>query len=276
MRRIALPLVALVLAAPLLAGCESTFDKAARARAEAGEVAQVTAADIAEMQGVTADVEGLLTSPDGMTAAVVVRITTAAGTAILWPQIEIEVLDASGAVIGTNNIPGALPVLIHVPSAPGGAESVYVNDQIMVSGTPASARAIIDGAPFAGELPKPLEATEPTIVADPEIGDAWTTTVTNTTGVRQEQVIVQLVVRKDGKVVGAGTAQVQGGLDPGATADVTGYFVGSSDGELTVLVPPSNATGGEGAPAGDGTAGGGATSGSDTGATAPAATLQIG
>lgn len=283
MRRAALALAAVALAAPIIAGCESTFDKAERARAEAGTVEQVTSADITQMTGATAEVEGVVASADGLTAAVVVKITTEAGTTLLWPQIQIDVLDASGTVIGTNNIPGALPVLIHVPSAPGGAVTTYVNDQILISGTPASARVVLDGAPFGGDLPGALEATPPQVTADPTFGDSWTSTITNTSGVRQEQVIVQVVVRKGGKVVGAGTAQIQGGLDPGAKADVTGYFIGSSDGDLEISVPPSNAADGAGAPAGDGAGGEGATGApastagdTGTGPAAPEATLQIG
>ena len=276
MRYAALPLLLAGLLA--LTGCESTFDKAERAREAAGTIEQVTSADITQAAGITAEAEGVIASSDGFTAAVVVKITTQPGAALLWPQIQIDVLDASGQVIGTNNIPGALPTLIHVPSAPAGATSMYVNDQILISGVPASAKVVIDGQPYAGELPKPLEATAPTIVDDPSLGKAWTTTVTNTTGVRQEEVIVQVAVRKNGKVVGAGTALIQGGLDPGAKADVTGYFIGSADGDLEITVPASNAADGQGAPA-EGAPQPAATTTAPTstgGVTAPANTLQIG
>ena len=105
MRYAALPLLLAGLLA--LTGCESTFDKAERARAEAGTITQVTAADITQAAGVTAEAEGVVASEDGLTAAVVVKITADKGTALLWPSIQIDVLDASGQVIGTNNIPGA-------------------------------------------------------------------------------------------------------------------------------------------------------------------------
>ncbi len=51
------------------------------------------------------------------------------------------------------------------------------------------------------------------------------------------------------RVVAAGTAVVEG-LDPGQSAEFTGFFVGDpAGGELEVIVPPSNWVGAEGAPA---------------------------
>ena len=62
----------------------------------------------------------------------------------------------------------------------------------------------------------------------------------NTSPVRQEQLIVQAIVRQGGEIVAAGTAIVER-LEPGATADFTGFFVGDpTGGELEVVVPPSN------------------------------------
>jgi hypothetical protein len=281
MRALAL-LLALALGAAVLTGCESTFDKAARARAAAGDIEQVTAVDMQKMAGVTAEPLAVIPSADGLTAAVVVKVTAAAGTSVLWAPIEVKVLDAAGKEIGTNNIPGALPILIHLPSAAGGATAYYVNDQILVSGTPASATALVAGEPFAGKLLGDLQTTPVQVTADPSFGDTWTTTVTNSTNVRQEQIVVQVIVRDGDKIVGAGTANVEG-LDPGASADVTGYFIGSSKGKIELFAPSSNAAGGAGAPSA--TAAGGATTDAGTSSVAPAdssssevptMTLQVG
>ncbi len=280
MRALAL-LLALAFGAAVLTGCESTFDKAARARAEAGDVAQVTAVDMQQMNGVTAEPLAVIPSADGTTAAVVVKVTAAAGTSVLWAPIEVKVLDAAGKEIGTNNIPGALPILIHLPSAAGGSVAYYVNDQILISGKPASATALVAGKPFTGKLLGDLQTTPVKVTPDPSFGDTWTTTVTNSTDVRQEQIVVQVIVRDGDTIVGAGTANVDG-LDPGATADVTGYFIGSSKGEIELFAPASNAAGGAGAP-GPAAAGGGSTAGSsgsstpaDTSSEVPTMTLQVG
>lgn len=281
MRAIVL-ILALALGTALLTGCESTFDKAARARAEAGDIAQVESVDMTQMNGITAEPLAVIPSADGTTAAVVVKITADPGTSVLWAPIEVKVLDAAGKEVGTNNIPGALPILIHLSSAEGGKTAYYVNDQILLSGPPASAQVIVGGKAFAGTLLGDLETTPVQVTADPSFGDTWTTTVTNTTSVRQEQVIVQVIVRDGDTIVGAGTANIEG-LEPGASADVTGYFIGSSKGEIELFAPSSNADGGAGAPApgaADGATTGADTSGVDpagtTSADVPTMTLQIG
>jgi hypothetical protein len=275
-------LLCLVLGAAVLTGCESTFDKAARARAEAGDVEQVESVNMTQMNGITAEPLAIIPSADGTTAVVVVKVTAEKGTSVLWAPIEVKVLDAAGTEIGTNNIPGALPILIHLSSAEGGKTAYYVNDQILLSGKPASAKVVIGGKPFAGKLLGDLKTTPVQVTADPSFGDTWTTTVTNTTAVRQEQIIVQVIVRDGDKIVGAGTANVEG-LEPGASADVTGYFIGSSKGDVELFAPSSNADGGAGAPSPD--AAGGATTGASSGggdtagstsADVPTMTLQVG
>lgn len=277
MRVLAL-LLALTLGTAVLTGCESTFDKAEKAREAAGTVAQVDAMSMTQLPGVSAETEAILPSSDGMTTAVVFKITAKdPGKYVLWAPIEVKLLDAAGKEVGTNNIPGAIPLLVHLPSIDGGSSAVYVNDQILTSGKAATAKVTVGGAFVPGKGPGLLQTTPPKLVKDPNLGDSWTTTVTNTTSVRQQAIIVQAIVTKDGKVVGAGTANVDG-LDPGASADVTGYFIGSSSGTLSVTAPASNAADGSGAP-GSETAGGGAASTAPAGDTSsvstPTMTLQI-
>ena len=74
--RLLVVFVALALGTALLAGCESTFDKAARARAEAGDIAQVTAVDMQEMNGVTAEPLAEAILAPIVSAAVVMKSTT--------------------------------------------------------------------------------------------------------------------------------------------------------------------------------------------------------
>jgi hypothetical protein len=248
MRAIAL-LLSLALGLTVLTGCESTFDQAARARKAAGKIAKVDAMSMQQLQGVTAKTLAIIPSADGMTAAVVVQVDAAQkGQSVIWAPIEVKLLDAAGKDVGTNNIPGALPILVHLPSVEGGASAVYVNDQILLSGKPASATVIVGGAFTPGPGLGLLKTSPVKVVPDPNLGTSWTTTVSNTTSVRQESVVVQAVVTSNGRVVGAGTANIDG-LDPGASADVTGYFIGSDKGDVTVTAPASNGPGGIGAPA---------------------------
>lgn len=257
-RLLALPLVAL--AALALTGCESSFDKAAEIRANQGEVAQAESIEVEQAAGVEAETLAVIPSADGLMAAVVIRITaTGAGGALLWAPIEVRLLGADGSEVGTNNVPGADPTLVHLPSLLDGGETLYVNDQIAVTGEPATAEVVIGGAPVAAEVAAGLEIANATITEDPSFGTTWTATVTNQTPVRQEQVIVQALLRDGDAVVGAGISIVAG-LDPGASAEVTGFFTGGQTGELEVFAPASNAEDGQGAPAP-------AAAGADTGAT---------
>ena len=275
MRVIAL-ILSLALGTALLSGCESTFDKAARARKAAGKVAQVDAMNMTQMQGVTAKVLAIIPSADGMTAAVVVQVDAAnKGQSVIWAPIEVKLLDAAGKDVGTNNIPGALPILVHLPSVEGGASALYVNDQILLSGTPASATVIVGGAYTPGPGLGLLKTSPVKVVPDPDLGTSWTTTVTNNTAVRQESIVVQAVVKNGDKIVGAGTANIDG-LEPGATADVTGYFIGSDKGDVSVTAPASNGPGGIGAPPPKDASGGATTAATQSNSTStPTMTLQV-
>ncbi len=243
--------LALVLALPLalaVAGCESSFDKAAKIRAAQGEAAQAESIRVDQAVGITAETVAVLPSADGLMAAVVIRITSGDPQAgLVWAPIEVRLLDAAGAEVGTNNVPGADPTLVHLPSLVGGGETLYVNDQIAVSGEPATAEVIVGGTPVAAPVAAGLEIADPLVTEDPSFGTTWTATVTNQTAVRQEQIIVQALLRDGEAVVGAGIAIVEG-LDPGASASVTGFFTGGQTGELEVFAPASNADDAQGAP----------------------------
>jgi len=243
--------IALALALPLVlavTGCESSFEKAAKIRASQGEIAQAESVDVTQLTGVTAETVAVIPSADGLMAAVVIRINAeGTGGALLWAPIEVRLLGADGNEVGTNNTPGADPTLVHLPSLLDGGETLYVNDQIAVTGEPVEAEVVIGGTPVAAPVATGLEIANAAITEDPSFGTTWTATVTNQTPVRQEQIIVQALLREGDAVAGAGIAIIEG-LDPGASSDVTGFFTGGQTGELEVFAPASNADDGQGAP----------------------------
>ena len=72
-------------------------------------------------------------------------------------------------------------------------------------------------------------------VDDPDYGALFEGTVENSTDVRQEQVIVQVVARRGDEIVAAGTSIVKG-LEPGASETFQGVFMGDPRGaKLTVV-----------------------------------------
>ena len=241
-----IPAVLLVLALAVLSGCESTFDKAERIRAQQGTIADVVAVDVQQTEGITAETLAIIPSADGLMAAVVIEVSST-GPGLLWAPIEVTLLDAAGAEVGTNNVPGADPTLIHLPSLVEGGKALYVNDQIAITGTPAEAQVTVAGVPVTAQLLPGLQVENAIVTEDPSFGTTWTASVVNNTDVRQEQVIVQAILREGTTITSAGIAIVQG-LDPGATAEVQGFFLGTGKGELEVFAPSANGTDGAGAP----------------------------
>jgi hypothetical protein len=203
------------------------------------------ALDVQVNADVKAEVLAVIPSQDGLTAAVVIELSmTNPKASLLWAPLEVIVTDASGNAVGTNNEPGADPLLTHIASLPAGGTALYVNDQILISGEPADATVTVGGAATSTPEPlAPLPITGAEIFDDDILGTAWRATVENTSGVIQEQVIVQAIVIRDGEVVAAGTAILEA-LAPGAIGEVQGMFAGDpTGGELTVTAPPSNVEG---------------------------------
>jgi hypothetical protein len=230
--------------------CESTFDKAARRERDQAAAIAATKLKITANQAVSAKVVKILTGADGTAAVVVELISKDPAHGLLWAPIAVRLLDASGAVVAETNVEGADPALVHVPFVPAGGTSFYVNDLLAPTAPPVSADVTLGGTPITVPVPAPaLEATAE-YVDDPDYGALFNGTVTNGTDVAQEQVIVQVIARRDGEVVAAGTSIVKG-LAPGASQTFQGLFVGDPRGaELTVSAPVSNIAGLDGAPAG--------------------------
>lgn len=246
MRRV-LPALLLVIALAVLSGCESTFDKAERIRAEQGTIADVVAVDVQQTEGIAAETLAIIPSEDGLMAAVVIEVSST-GPGLLWAPIEVTLLDAGGAEVGTNNVPGADPTLIHLPSLVEGGKALYVNDQIAITGTPVTANVTVAGKPVDAQILAGLGVINPLVTEDVSFGTTWTATISNDTKVRQEQVIVQAILR-DGKTITSAGIAIVPGIDPGASADVQGFFIGSNKGDLEIFAPAGNAMDGSGAPA---------------------------
>jgi hypothetical protein len=251
-----LTLAAIALLAVFGAGCESTHDKAVRYAeldaASGAKAAHVTTETIDKNAAISTKVAAVLSSEsqDGVLTAVVVELTSKdKARSVLWAPIDVVVKDAAGKEVGKTNIPGANPLLIHVPSLPAGGTAYYVNDQIAPDAMPATAAVTLGGTLVAMTPPPGTLKVTGKIVIDPDYGPSFVGTVTNTADVRQEQIIIQGIARRGGKIVAAGTSNVLG-LEPGASADYVGSLIGDSKGaKLEVFAPVSNVKGQKGAPA---------------------------
>jgi hypothetical protein len=245
-------LSAIVLAAVLAAGCASTKERAdkklAADAAAAAAAAKATALTIKANDAIKTNVLALISSSDGSTAAVVIELKLDdKSKSVVWAPIDVKLYDAGGNVVAQGNVAGADPAIVHVPSLAGGATVLYVNDLLSPSAPPTRATVEIGGNLLT--LPAQPGALKTTVswAVDPNYGPSFTGTVTNTTGIEQNGVIVQAVARKGGKVVAAGTSVV-GKLGAGESQDFQGLFVGNPAGAVVTATAPVSNVPGHGAP----------------------------
>jgi hypothetical protein len=245
-------LLAVGIAAVLATGCASTKERAekklAADAAAAAVAAKATTLTIKANDAIKSDVLAVIASPDGSTAAVVVELKLDdKSKSVVWAPIDVKLYDAGGNVVAEGNVEGADPAIVHVPSLAGGTSVLYVNDLLSPSAAPTRATVEIGGNLLT--LPAQPGALKTTVTwaVDPNYGPSFTGTVTNTTGIAQNGVIVQAVARKDGKVVAAGTSVV-GALAPGESQDFQGLFVGDPSGAVVTATAPVSNVPGHGAP----------------------------
>ena len=148
----------------------------------------------------------MLNAPDLGVAAVVVGMRNDdPKRSVVWAPIDVRLQDASGAVIAENNVDGANPTLVRVPSLPAMGQAFYVNDQLVPDppeAEPAEAEVVLGGdmRPL-DPPPAALETRNVELVADPDLGASFEGQVVNTSPVRQEQLIVQAIVRRGTEIV---------------------------------------------------------------------------
>lgn len=183
-----------------------------------------------------AEVEGVFTDPEAGAVAVVVDVRNPDPTRpIVDATIQIELLDAAGAVVGTNTDPGTDERLNRIPSIPAGGDTLYVNDTIALTGDVVSARAKATGTPI--DLPLQELDVRGAALADGPFGVTATGTVGNPGAAAVEQARVFAFVRDPaGTIVGAGAALLDP-IDAGGEQPFTIFVVGESAGELDVVAP---------------------------------------
>ncbi|HEY8082280.1 MAG TPA: hypothetical protein VIE64_01820 [Solirubrobacterales bacterium] len=149
----------------------------------------------------------LLTDANG--SAVVVDIHNDSSQSLINVPILINVLDAKGKSVYSNDIPGIEPALAAVPYIPAGGEVEWINDQVLATGKPKSAKVKIGASAdsHSGPLPN-IEVTAPKLEGDPVSGLEATGKVVNRTGKEQERLLLYVVARRGGKVVAAGRGAI--------------------------------------------------------------------
>lgn len=212
-------------------------DAVEQARADAEKAGEALKPEEVKFEGgpLPAEIVAVLTDEAAGTVAVVASITNpekkVAATNI---TVGIELLDASGAVVGTNTDPGTDPSLNTIAVIGPGETALYVNDTFLASGVPASATVKATGTPARQKLTEFV--IEGATISEGPFGVSITGTVTNPGAEAKQGVHVMAVVREGTTVVGAGGALVSD-LPGGGTADFEIFVIGQTKGELEVWAP---------------------------------------
>ncbi|HEX5610397.1 MAG TPA: hypothetical protein VFX45_09945 [Solirubrobacterales bacterium] len=199
-----------LLAMASLSACQSTQSRSAELEAESENVLLEDQGIEVTKQDPEIKIVGTTVLSEKEGSAVVVELHNDSGQNLVDAPISVEVLDAKGKVVYTNDAPGLEQALVAVPFIPAGGDVVWVNDQVLATGTPKTARVKVGegGVPYAG--PQPLiEVSEPKVEGDPVSGLVAEGTVVNRTGEDQNRLLFYAVARKGGTIVAAGRGAIE-------------------------------------------------------------------
>jgi hypothetical protein len=231
----------LALAPLVLGGCETTAEKSAKLERAAKRVtlAQEKGLSISR-PSTTVQIVGATVVRDSERAAAVVTLHNRSARTQRAVPIAITVKSARGATVFQNNGPGLESALVSVPSIAAHATVVWVDDQLPVSGSPASVSAVVGEAPSTTAQSPTLAVTGARITEDPANGVVADGTVTNRSKVAQASLVVFAVARRGGAIVGAGRAIVSE-LAPGAASPFQASLLGHPLGaRLSIFAPAAD------------------------------------
>jgi hypothetical protein len=199
-----------LLAVAALSACQSTQSRSTELEKQSSSV-------LLESEGATVTKQdpnikvvstAVLNEKEG--SAVVVELHNDSAQNLVDVPISLDVLDAKGKSVYTNESPGLEPALVSVPFIPANGDAVWVNDQVLATGTPKSAKVEVGvgGTPYTGQQPD-IEVSEPKLEGDPVSGLLAKGSVVNRTGEEQSRLLLYAVARKGGKVVAAGRGAIE-------------------------------------------------------------------
>jgi hypothetical protein len=234
--------LALLLGALSLAGCETTAEKSAKLEKAAKRVAptQQQGLSIAHESSIVKVQSALLVHGAEGTAAVL-TLHNSSAKAIREVPISISLKDAHGTTVYTNGTPGLAKTLTSLALLPAHEDGVWIDDQIPGTSAKTVATRVGEGAPASGALPR-MAVSEAQLTKDPSGAATVEGTITNSSSTGQSELVVYALARKGGRVVAAGRA-VLASLAPGALAPFQAFFVGDAAGARLQLSAPPTAIG---------------------------------
>ena len=229
-----------MLAALALAGCESNQERSARLEKAAQRQQRATRQRTALAQrGVSITrpstkvrvlAAAVVKGSEG--SAAVVTLRNVSSTPLSNVPIQIDVKNARGASIYTNSVPGLSATLASAALVPAHATLTWIDDQVQATGTPTSVLAKVgEGTPVRAPTPH-LSVTGVHVAEGQAEGN-----VVNHSAVGQQELVVDAVSRRAGRVIAAGRAVLPAAPAGGSTPFQV-FFVGNpAGGQLEVSAP---------------------------------------
>lgn len=221
------------LAALALTACESNQERSAKlekvAKLHGGEAAKRRAlaqrALTITRQSTRVKVIATAVVRGSEGAAAIVTLRNVSSTTLRDVPIQITVRDAHGASVYRNDIAGLSTTLLSAALLPAHAVLTWIDDQVQATGTPAGVTAEVgEGTPVTGAIPQlNVEGTHLTEGAEAE-GN-----LVNHSAVAQQELVVDAIARRAGRIVAAGRA-VLADVPAGASAPFQLFFVGDPSG----------------------------------------------
>jgi hypothetical protein len=235
-------LAALVLLALALAACESNQERSAElakaAKAHEGEAARrrglAQRALTITRPSAKVKVTSAVIVRGSERAAAVVRLRNISSTTLREVPIQITVRNAHGDSVYMNDLPGLSPTLASVALIPRHSVETWIDDQVQATGTPASVTAKVgEGMPATSSVPS-------LNVVGAHLSEAQAEgNVVNHSTVAQQELVVDAVARRAGRIVAAGRA-VLASAPARSSTPFQIFFVGDPGGaQLEVSAPPS-------------------------------------
>lgn len=233
----AYPLAVVIAGVALVAtGCTSTQDKSAQIAAELGPVKQEKGLKISKRsKDVKVVSTTLLTEVEG--SAVVVEVRNLSDRDLADVPILIDVRNAKGKSVYSNDLPGLETALTSIPYVEAGEEATWVHDQVLTTGKPESVAVTVGegGIPFTGEVPE-FTASDPKLEGDPYSGVVADGNAENQSGGKLDRLLLYAVARQGEEVVAAGRGAIEKIKAEPKPLPYNIYFIGDprgADVELT-------------------------------------------
>lgn len=225
-------------AALALSGCETTMQRSAELERRAHHVSLV-------QQGVSVTRESphvkVLQSAvvrGSEASAVVVVLENTSAHPLREAPIEITVHDAKGAVLYRNDGSGLDSSLTHVSLLMPGRQTVWVDDQVQLTGTPANASALVgEGQPAPANVPK-LTVSHTRQIEEASLGTGVAGMVENGSNTTQRNLVVYAIARRGSRIVAAGRA-VLPEAPAGGSTQFQAFFVGDPHGAAIQTSAPA-------------------------------------